>query len=149
MSGNTSTNHQHDSCTLEGRSPGCWHKVACGHPSYSNVYSVPNVAWSSVFGTRFPFGGVSNSLTLHQFLFQQNNGRSSSNCDLGSSHAYAGPDNVNTHLVAAYYNAFNGLYPLSPSVTPEKYAQFLHDSVNSQYSTADLAADIQATYVID
>ncbi|WP_416306714.1 hypothetical protein [Neptunicella sp. SCSIO 80796] len=134
MSGNAS---QQAPCTVQGKSPGYWHTY-CDSNKRSRSYGgyvADNEAWKNVFGwSRSPFGGISRNTGLHDFLPEQG----------GNSHN-GGPDNINRHLTAAYYNAVNGFYPLQSGVSPESYVQQLYDEANRS-GTYQVAQAIQGTY---
>lgn len=146
ISGAMSGNHsQQQTCTIQGRSPGYWHNYCDSRNRTYSVqgygtsgswgYSAENYPWKDVFGWgRSPFGGTSSRKGLHEFLPQE-----------GSYNNYGGPDNINRHLVAAYYNAVNGFYPLQPGTSPEQYVQMLYDEAKRS-GTYTVAQAIQDTY---
>ncbi|WP_438863412.1 hypothetical protein [Neptunicella sp.] len=134
MSGNTS---QQAPCTVQGRSPGYWHTY-CDNNKRSRGgygYSAENKAWNNVFGwSRGPFGGISSNTGLHDFLPEE-----------GGNNHNGGPNNINRHLVAAYYNAVNGFYPLQSGVNADKYVQQLYDEAKRS-GTYQVAQAIESTY---
>lgn len=136
MSGNTS---HHSICTVQGKSPGYWHTY-CDNSSKQRSFSssgsmAPNYPWKDVFGLgRPPFGNVKSSTGLHDFLPQE-----------GDHNSDGGPDNINRHLVAAFYNALNGFYPLQPGVNAAQYVCQLYDEALTS-GTYRIAQAIESTY---
>lgn len=136
MSGNMSSPHA--TCTLNGRSPGYWHK---------NSTQIASFTWQDVFGiNRAPFGthtktgqAIPSSTLVTEFLPWKMN---------GIKNPIRGPQNINRHLLAAFCNAYHGLYPLT--ISPYAYAQNLYDEIErvgaGTTASREIKEAIEATY---
>ena len=135
LSGNLSNALESNVSTISGKSPGYWKNVL--NKRNHRLYDASaNVKWGAVCGvTRAPFNSIGGSYSkIGDFIPQ---GRYNNL-----------PHNeINRHLVAAYMNAKNGLYPLATGVTAESYVTGLYDLVlNGVYSQEAISESIISTY---
>ena len=131
MSGNMSQNNPHYNCTLQGKSPGYYHN------HLPNGFG--NKTWLDIFGVgRPPFGTVADTTLVVDFLPSS-----------GGNNPNRGPFNLNRHLMAAFFNALTGRYPLS-GMDAYQYIRNLWDEIDAVGETSLAAQDIKhaitATY---